>query len=363
MNVHYEDVDLESLKPFQDIPGAVGWICPPCWKNHRSMTEIKKDNKMLHEKVDNLTELIKSVLDTNVLCTSPSPPRKVSRMGVEFDDNDNPSFTPLTTVSSRPLRPLSQYVPTSFAKTPEAPNSRAEVKLNLKKSAESTSTVLQEIHRARHDLPAFSGRKKKDGSHDIIFKNLSDARKAKDILDEKISKFVAISSPEHDNLKKYRIVGLEFEMTVDEITESIIRENSSWLKLDKIKEGVIQIKDDPNAVMYINDVSMCRNREYRMVNVSMSPNMIASIGLQKIALGYVKCKIYEVNASSRCYRCQRHGHFADNCKNKLACSRCSLEHKADECPTPANFKCVNCVLNGKTVVNHASYSSLCPYNK
>ena len=62
---------------------------------------------------------------------------------------------------------------------------------------------------------------------------------------------------------------------------------------------------------------MCHNKQYRMVNVSMSPNMIASIGLQKIALGYVKCKIYEVNASSRCYHCQRHGHFADNCQNKL----------------------------------------------
>ena len=152
-------------------------------------------------------------------------------------------------------------------------------------------------------------------------------------------------------------------MTVDEITESIIRENSSWLKLEKIKEGVIQIKDDPNAVMYVNDVSMCRNKEYRMVNVSMSPNMIASIGLQKIALGYVKCKVYEVNTSSRCYRCQRHGHFADACQNKLACSRCSGDHKADECPTPIVFKIVNCVINGKTVVNHASYSSLCPYNK
>ena len=184
MNVHNDDVDLESLKPFQDIlPGAVGWICPPCWKNHRSMAAMKKDNKMLHEKVDNLTELIKSVLDTNVMCASPSPKRKVSRMGVEFDDDDNPSFTPLTTVSSWPLQPLSQYVPTPFAKIPEAPKPRAEVKLNLKKTAESTSTVLQEIHRARNDLPAFSGRKKKDGSHDILFKNLSDARKAKEILD------------------------------------------------------------------------------------------------------------------------------------------------------------------------------------
>ena len=93
----------------------------------------------------------------------------------------------------------------------------------------------------------------------------------------------------------------------------------------------------------------------------MSSNMLASIGHERLTLGYVKCKLYDVLKSSRCYHCQRKGHYADQCQNKLACSRCALEHKADECST-SNFKCVNCSINGKEIFNHPSYSSVCPYN-
>ena len=361
------DVNSNVLDVFKDIPGKVVWLCPPCLNQTSTMRAMKKDSEAIHAELNSLTQVVHNLAAGNTAEYCTSPRRKAPRIGVSFDEHDNPSITALKTASAWPNPPhidnSSHCSVNNYAvKSIEPLSSKSGFKINLKKIADSTtSELLKELHIHRKELPVFSGRRKKDGSHDVLFKSYEEACKAKDVLDKKLSDFANISNPQHDNLKNYRIVGLEFEMSIDEITDSIIRENSSWLKMDKLKEGVVQIKGDPNAVMYIRTVSMCRNKEYRMVNVSMSPNMVASIGRERIALGYVKCKLYEVSMSSRCFKCQQHGHFADKCNNKLACPRCSHEHKAEDCSSHT-FKCVNCTINGKVIVNHPSYSSLCPYN-
>ena len=93
----------------------------------------------------------------------------------------------------------------------------------------------------------------------------------------------------------------------------------------------------------------------------MSPNMENSIGSKKLTLGYIKCKLYKQSMNRRCYRCQESDHFAADCKNKLRCPRCTLEHRAENCES-TEFKCVNCVKGSKDDVNHPVYSSSCPYN-
>ena len=361
-----DDFYPSSLDQFEDMPGKVTWICRPCLKNHQTMKDIKLDSERMHAKMDDLVNLVQNLLIANNTydACSTSPPRKAAKIGVNFNKDHSPSFTPLQPMSSFSLPGLDVSQPhDSNSKTEILHAPTNQFKLNLKKDdGISHSALLHELHThvSENNLPTFSGRKKKDGSHDVVFKSYSDACKAKNILDKKLDNVIKVSIPKHDTLKKYRLVGLEFDMSTEEITDSIIRENS-WLNMEKIEENAIQVKNDPNSVLYVNDVLLCRNKLYRMVNITMSSSMLASIGHQRIALGYVKCKLYVVSSSSRCYHCQRHGHYADQCENKLACSRCALEHRTDEC-TSSTYKCVNCVNNGKEVFNHPSYSRSCPYN-
>ena len=88
--------------------------------------------------------------------------------------------------------------------------------------------------------------------------------------------------------------------------------------------------------------------------------METRIGSNKLIVGYIRCKLYKQSGKRRCYRCQQSDHFAADCKNKLSCPRCSLEHRAENCDADV-LKCINCVRGSKPNVNHA-VSILCPYN-
>ena len=74
--------------------------------------------------------------------------------------------------------------------------------------------------------------------------------------------------------------------------------------------------------------------------------MVASVGKRKLSIGHYKCYSYEFTNHRRCYHCQQPGYYARNCTNTVACSRCSHDYSSEDC-TSNQFKCVNCVLNGK----------------
>ena len=164
-----------------------------------------------------------------------------------------------------------------------------------------------------------------------------------------------------NEVKRFNLVGLTFKMSKSEVAASIIEENSSWLNFIKLSEETIQIEDDPLCVLTVRDVVKCRNNDIFRVYLTMSQSLFARLGSRKISVGFSKCKLYEIPNHRRCYKCQRPGHLAKDCKNTIACSRCSLDHASNECSSNI-VKCVNCTINGKSNSNHASYSSSCPYN-
>ena len=107
---------------------------------------------------------------------------------------------------------------------------------------------------------------------------------------------------------------------------------------------------------------MQRKWLYRIV-VSISANMMASLGNARLSVGYTKCKLYEWTFHKRCYNCNEIGHYANSCENPSTCSKCSSkEHRSQDC-TNNVVKCVNCVKNNVSDTGHPAYSSACPYNK
>ena len=230
------------------------------------------------------------------------------------------------------------------------------VKLNIK----SPDNVLKNLHGNRHLVPGITTAKKKsDGTIDVLFRSFSEAQNAKSILDEKLTD-ATVSHPSPDKSNRYHLVGLTFEMSESEVVQSLIDENP-WLNLEKASEDSIMIKDDPFSVITVHKVVKCRNNDIFRVTVTLSKQILASLGNRRLSVGFTRCKLYEIPNQGRCYHCQRRGHLAKDCKNPIACSRCSLEHSSRECSS-LSYKCVNCIIHGDNNANHPSYSASCPHN-
>lgn len=63
----------------------------------------------------------------------------------------------------------------------------------------------------------------------------------------------------------------------------------------------------------------------------------------KVQLGYMSYPVREyVPHPLRCFKCQRFGHVATQCRGKLRCAKCGNEHEYGQCGDNAELKCCNC---------------------
>lgn len=64
---------------------------------------------------------------------------------------------------------------------------------------------------------------------------------------------------------------------------------------------------------------------------------------KSVQLGYIHYSVREyIPKPLRCYKCQRLGHTAQQCKGKLRCARCGGQHEYGKCDKDAKIKCCNC---------------------
>lgn len=62
-----------------------------------------------------------------------------------------------------------------------------------------------------------------------------------------------------------------------------------------------------------------------------------------VMLGFISYEVREyVPTPLRCFKCQRFGHTASQCKSKMRCARCGGEHEYGKCEREAKIKCCNC---------------------
>jgi hypothetical protein len=61
----------------------------------------------------------------------------------------------------------------------------------------------------------------------------------------------------------------------------------------------------------------------------------------EVYIGWSRCKAYEKFGVFRCYKCNKYGHKANDCKGEVTCPICSEKHVLKECKNNTK-KCVNC---------------------
>jgi hypothetical protein len=78
----------------------------------------------------------------------------------------------------------------------------------------------------------------------------------------------------------------------------------------------------------------------------------------KVTIGYQAYSVRAyIPATIRCNKCQRFNHIESECRSKVRCVHCGLEHPPDECSQSEKPTCVNC--GGE----HSASDSTCPSYK
>ena len=104
--------------------------------------------------------------------------------------------------------------------------------------------------------------------------------KQKPILDN--LRGAIIDRPAPARLTRYNLVGIPFEMSISETVCSIIDDISNWLNLVKSSDNSLALKDNPLSYIYIHDINKCKNSEVYRAAISISVNMIATLGQRKL---------------------------------------------------------------------------------
>ena len=147
------------------------------------------------------------------------------------------------------------------------------------------------------------------------------------------------------------ITGIENEYSREELFQVIKNQNKENLTITEENFRVIFVKSMVN-----------RDHLYQAV-VRVSEEVryaLESMG-NRVCIGLSSCRIYDRWFVRRCNRCQGFNHFHKECplKTHSVCGKCSEQHDTRSCESEVT-RCINCVKNKKTLVDHETSWSKCP---
>lgn len=134
----------------------------------------------------------------------------------------------------------------------------------------------------------------------------------------------------------------------------------NWARISRVDRGFTE-DDIRSALTGVGVIEVRRETTRRRINTELqtfdTDRVLLKFGgvpPSEVVLAGKQHKVtLHAGSPVSCFKCQRLGHIAANCKNNTACKKCgSSSHVIAECKN--NARCVNC--RGP----HASSSSLCP---
>lgn len=220
---------------------------------------------------------------------------------------------------------------------------------NVVQTATATSNDIKEKIKCK-DVDACGMRKLHGGGVAVRCATNAASLKMKSIIEQQFGDKYEVKLPEKmkPRVKIFRVDGVAEADLINEL-----KQRNEWLaEGDIVVKKVIQSKVekymDYDVVIEVDQASFEKLMDARRVN-----------------LGWRSCRVIHHVHLTRCYKCCGFGHVAERCTNKLACAKCSGEHKTSECDKNKNSaQCVNCkTMNDKYKTKydtkHAAWSTSC----
>lgn len=154
---------------------------------------------------------------------------------------------------------------------------------------------------------------------------------------------------------RLKVVGFSKTMNEEKLVDCLKKQNQAASSLD-----IQVVCINRNEKRKSNQMSAILETDARAFDVLMK--------LERVTLGWERCRVTEAIDVRRCFNCSEYGHKAAACTKPSCCPKCSGDHKIGECKEDAE-KCINCHhVNTKQQssddelldVTHPSWSSECP---
>ena len=220
----------------------------------------------------------------------------------------------------------------SRSKHDGARSKKIKIKVSSKDEAGPLRSRFHHAHSAGK-IGSYSIRYHSNYRADLLFDSISDAEAAYKCLTDELED-IEVSYPTLTNTKMVHIVGLTKDDSKDSLYEAICKRGRNCAIEDLINPFTFRVLD----------IKPCNKNPHVYRASAVISEEIWDIILnkmnQKIKIDYLSCSVFLRPNSVRCYKCQRLGHSAQNCKGNITCVVCGGGHNSEECVNTPN--CINC---------------------
>lgn len=289
-----------------------------------NVNEVENKNKVIYEKISNnntkmCNEIKKMVKETNVKT-------KKSYAKIVADNSEMPD--------------VSKNVPLVIK--PKEKQTVQKTKEELNKKVNPVNFKIVNVENRRN------------GTVVIQSESMDEREKIKKAIQDEISEKYEVKIPKEAEMHMV-ITDMNFKYNECELIEKLKKQN------DAMKDSKVEIIKCFETKRYNRTIFNAKikidNETYHKI-----------IEMQKLNVGWEKCRIFDGTSIMQCFNCQGYNHKAGECRNETVCFKCHGNHKSRECNNEILNICINCKkentrLNMGLDENHSTISKECPVYK
>lgn len=282
-------------------------------------------------------------------------------------------FNVRKTISTPTIAETETKTPSSAPTTPSTTGHI--VVLRLDKSKTNMSNAKKEAASALKNVPINVMRENlRDNKIVIFFPTNEHKVKGKQVLTDSFKDTDIEVDNEKKMFPKVTVTNIPSYMTSHISSKGISQADYRKRVNEYLKEKFMEKNE--NVAKMVNDdgktfelVYVKSGYNYITVGIKVSPLVRNLLAEQKyLFIGETRCPVVDRLDLKQCFRCQRIGHIATNCREDIICMYCSGSHVTRGCPYKNHkekYRCRNCSLSENTAYQkdchtHHSSDNNCP---
>jgi hypothetical protein len=145
------------------------------------------------------------------------------------------------------------------------------------------------------------------------------------------------------NLKHPRVI-------VFNVPDGITPENAA--QATALQNSELQLNEDEIKAKFVFE----DRKKHKNLLIEVNPGIRKRLVDRKLKIGWHVCNSSDSLSVTRCYKCSKYNHRAQECFGDVVCPHCAESHTVHDCKaSKENYRCVNCI-------NYNKYNTRTPVN-